>query len=550
MPRGRPTKKRLKELELKADELQLSEDEMLDRLRAEDDLEHFIRLVHPDRILGHVHQELIRWWTREDRKSHQLVLLPRDHQKSAMLAYRVAWWITKHPDTRILYISATTNLASKQLYFIKQILTSKNYTRYWPEMVHPDEGKREKWTETEIMVDHPYRKEQNVRDPTVFIAGLTTTIAGMHCDIACLDDVVVEENAATKQGREKVATQVSYLASITGTGSQVWAVGTRYHPLDQYQEFLETTYDEYDERGNVINTHYLWERFERQVEDRGDGTGNFLWPRTQREDGKWFGFDMNELARKRAQYKDTSKFRAQYYNSPNVNADDAPIRKEHFQYYEPKWLTEQGQGNWFYNGYKLNIIASIDFAFSLKQRADYTSLVVLGVDSLNNYYVLDIARFKTNKINEYFEEILRLYNKWHFRKLVVEVTAAQKVIADDLRRNYIIPNGLFLTLIDHRPTILQGSKEERIQAALQSKYEARKVFHFIGGNCQLLEEELLLEKPPHDDVKDALATGVEFLIPPANPRRMAYESDGSVGFAIGPGSKARSHTHSRFGGIQ
>src|SRR5690606_25459484 len=195
---------------------------------AEADLLTFIRLVHPHRVLGSIHEELIRWWCRQYAKSHQLTLLPRDHGKSAMIAYRVAWEITRNPAVRILYISSTANLAEKQLKFIKDILTSKIYRRYWPEMVNEDEGKREKWTSTEISVDHPKRKAETVRDPTIFTAGLTTGIVGMHCDIAVLDDVVVGDNASTQEGRSKVKTQYSFLSSIEGTGAREWVVGTRY----------------------------------------------------------------------------------------------------------------------------------------------------------------------------------------------------------------------------------------------------------------------------------------------------------------------------------
>ena len=46
----------------------------------------------------------------------------------------------------ILYISSTANLAEKQLKAIKDILTCDIYSRYWPEMVNTDEGKRERWT--------------------------------------------------------------------------------------------------------------------------------------------------------------------------------------------------------------------------------------------------------------------------------------------------------------------------------------------------------------------------------------------------------------------
>ena len=190
--------------------------ETIDQIReaAENDLLTFINLVAPQILLGAVHEEVIRWWTREDAKANQLLLLPRGHQKSRLLAYRAAWWITKNPDTTILYVSATSALAEKQLLAIKNILDSPIYRRYWPEMIHPDEGKREKWAVSEICVDHPKRKTEGIRDSTVLAAGLTTNTTGFHADIVCLDDIVVPGNAYTEDGRDKVSSAYSQLASI------------------------------------------------------------------------------------------------------------------------------------------------------------------------------------------------------------------------------------------------------------------------------------------------------------------------------------------------
>jgi hypothetical protein len=410
------------------------------------DLEAFINLIHPNRVLGHVHKELIQWWTRPQAKSHQLVLLPRDHQKSAMIAYRVAWEITKNPSIRILYISSTSKLAVKQLKFIKDILTSKTYLTYWPEMINIEEGKRTQWTATEISVDHPAREAELIRDPTVFTAGLTTTITGLHCDIAVLDDVVIDETAYDEVGRSKVRDQVSYLASIAGTDGRLWAVGTRYHPKDLYGDMYSMNYEIYDDEGNILTTEPLYEVFERQVEDQGDGTGQFLWPRQQRPDGKWFGFDRNILSKKKAQYADLVKFRAQYYNNPN-DAGSSAIKTSMFQYYN-KSLLNQRSGKWYYGSSRLNVFASIDFAFSLRKEADYTALVVLGIDRENNYYILDIERFKTNLISEYFDRILRTHMKWGYNKLRAEVTQAQSMIVKDIKENYIRKYGLALSVDD------------------------------------------------------------------------------------------------------
>jgi hypothetical protein len=261
---------------------------------AEADLLTFIRLVAPHRILGSVHEELCAWWQREEAKDNQLVLLPRDHQKSAMIAYRVAWWITKHPETTVLYVSATANLAEKQLKAIKDILLSDIYRFYWPEMVNDQEGKRERWSVDEISVDHPKRKAEGVRDATVKAAGITANVTGLHCNVAVLDDVVVPDNAYTQLGREQVRAFYSQLSSIESTGAKEWAVGTRYHPADLYKDMMEMSEVYYDDETDEEIENEIYETFERTVETNGE----FLWPKQRRTDGKTFGFDSKELARK------------------------------------------------------------------------------------------------------------------------------------------------------------------------------------------------------------------------------------------------------------
>jgi len=505
------------------------------RTRAEADLEVFIRLVHPQRILGGIHKELISWITRQDASSHQMVLLPRDHAKSYIAGMWAAWQITKYPAIRILYISSTANLAEKQLGMIKQVLTSSIYRKYWPTMVNIDEGKREKWTNSEIAVDHPLRRIEAIRDPTVFTGGLTTSLTGLHCDIAVLDDVVVQENAYTEDGREKVKTQYSLLASIEGADARELVVGTRYHPKDLYNDLINSRVEIYDDTGEMTSDEPLYEVFERQVETQGDGTGEYLWPRQQRSDGKWFGFDQSILAKKRSQYQDKTQFRAQYYNDPN-DLSNASINPAWFQYYDRAHL-KRDNGKWYIHGRRLNIFAAVDFAYSVRIKSDYTAIVVIGTDSNNNHYILEIDRFKTNQLSDYFQHILNLHQRWDFRKIAAEVTAAQEVIVKALKDNYIKQHGLALSVEDHRPTRHEGNKEERLEAILQPAYANRQMWHYQGGNCQILEEELVLQNPPHDDVKDALASALTISVTPTanNFSRPIWDQKGL--------------THNRFGGV-
>jgi phage terminase large subunit-like protein len=267
----------------------------------------------------------------------------------------------------------------------------------------------------------------------------------------------------------------------------------------------------------------------------GDGTGEVLWPRQKREDGKWFGFDSEILATKRLQYQSRTQFRAQYYNDPH-DVDSSPFQRDLFQYYDKAYLFEK-HGRWFFKGNRINVFAAVDFAFSLSKAADYTAIVVLGVDGFNNYYVLDIDRFKTDKISDYYTRILKLYEKWGFQKLRAEVSVAQKAIVNDLKENYIRKYGLAFSIDEYRPSKWQGTKEERIFAILEPKYANKQMWHYKGGNCQSLEEELLFTNPVHDDIKDALAAVVDLAVMPKNIFNIQKVQNSGFQF------------HSKFGGV-
>jgi predicted phage terminase large subunit-like protein len=288
----------------------------------------------------------------------------------------------------------------------------------------------------------------------------------------------------------------------------------------------------YDKEGVLIDSQVVYETFKREVEDLGDGTGNFTWPRQQRGDGVWFGFNAQILARKRAKYLDKTQFFAQYYNNPNDPGNEA-VPNELFQYYNPEFLKKL-EGKWHYHGRPLNIFASMDFAFSLRDSADYTALVVIGVDWDGNIYILDLQRRKTNKTQEYYDMVYNAHMKWGFRKIRAEVTAAQEVIAERLKDD-IKSDGLALAVDKFRPNRGMGTKEERIQNTLLPYYDNHAVWHFEGGLCETLEQELVMYNPPHDDLKDALAAAVGIMQVPMKSHTVR--------------KKPNVIYHSRFGGV-
>jgi phage terminase large subunit-like protein len=497
---------------------------------AESDLYTFACLVTPERVYGEVHKDVFKF-LQNCETPNQLLLLPRAHMKSHCIAVWCAWYVTVNPETSILYVSATTTLAEAQLYAIKNILTSPVYQMYWPEMIHPDEGKREKWSTGAIAVDHPKRKAEGIRDMTIVAAGLSTNTTGLHAEVIVPDDVVVPDNAYTEEGRRKCAASMSQMASILNTGGIVKACGTRYHPADQYSIWKDQQVPIYDDDGQIIGEEPIWDIKEEVVEING----KFLWPRTARSDGKLFGFDRKELARISAMYSDRTQFYAQYYNDPN-DPESQRLTNDRFQYYDKKHLKQSG-GQWYYKEDKLNVYAAIDFAYTLGAKADYTAIVVIGINPDNEIYILDIDRFKTDKIADYYSHVMDMHQRWEFKKLRAEVTAAQSIIVRDLKDKFRT-NGSMIRVDEHKPTRHQGSKEERIAAVLEPRYAELQIWHYKGGYIPVLEEELMLARPKHDDVKDCLASAVEIAVAPKQRTRERDVQNNAHRF------------NSRFGGVR
>jgi len=502
------------------------------------DLRVFARTMNPGYLYGDIHMETFKWMmeydlfgTGDGLTANKLIMFPRAHLKSHMVATWSAWVVTNHPEVTIIYLSATSTLAEIQLFAIKNILGSSRYLKLFPEYVNPEVGKRELWNSKSISIDHIKRVDEGIRDATIATAGLTTNTTGWHADIVVPDDLVVPENAYTVEGRESVSKKASQFTSIRNAGGFTMACGTRYHPSDVYETWKGQEYEVYEEGedGDLIDTLPVWEIKEHKV----DEDGIFLWPRSIRDDGKAFGFNRNILSRIKAEYTDKVQFYAQYYNDPNDKGSNR-INRSRFQYYDQRRV-KCHEGRWYVNNKPLNVYAAIDFAYTKKKASDYTAIVVIGMCPEGGIYILDMERFKTNKISYIFERILELHVLWSFKKLRAETTAAQSMIVEDIKTS-IRQEGLSLSVEEHRPTRHQGSKEERIAAVLEPRYENLSIWHFKGGYTPALEEEVILARPKHDDLKDAFASVIEIAKPPRRIRSLESTQNNVI-------------YHKKFGGV-
>ena len=483
--------------------------------RAEEDLFFFAQLVNPSYLYGDIHREVYRWISRDDAKTDQLVLLPREHLKSHIIATWCAWWITKHPETTILYVSATEDLATQQLYAIKSILESTVYRRYWPDMINEQEAKREEWSFKNIKVDHPKRKNLGVRDRTVAARSVGGNTTGLHCDVLVFDDLVVPSNAYTEDGRSDVQASYSQFSSVANTGAISKVVGTRYHGKDIYAQMLGTEVDRYDNEGNVIGSELMYECYERKVEE----SGHFLWPRSQNpRTQKWHGWNEQELAKKRAKYfasGERAQYYAQYYNNPN-SPDTDDLSSDSFQYYESKYVTER-DGVWYFKDKPMAIFAAGDLAYTEGARSDFTAFAVIGLTDDGFIYVLELDQFKTTKYERIYTAAERLFEKWKFKKLRMETNAGANLVVEYLK-DRVRQEGKTLVVEGKRA---EGEKTERCAAILMPRYQNKTIWHPRGGLVTIYEEQVTLARPSHDDLRDAMAAAVEISKPPSKRRHVS-----------------------------
>ena len=509
----------------------LTRDQLEIRITALNNLEAFIRLVAPYQLIAHCHSIMCKW-AQDYQNENRLLLWPRDHGKSRYSAFYAAWEIVRDPATTIIYASATAEKAEEQLRFIKTILESKVVKRYFPGLIHPEEGRREAWNKTFIVVDHPHRKKEGVVDSTLMTCGLEKTITGKHCKQFLLDDIVVPENN-TETGRRDVNNWAAQAASIMSAESSMLVVGTRYHPLDAYQVMMDMNYDDptENEDGEIVVEEV---KMFSVMQDDVEIDGEFLWPRQQRKDGKYFGFNPKILARKKAVYEannQITQFYAQYYNDPN-DKSTAPISRDLFRYYKREEL-ENIAGSWHITGKPCWLYAAVDMAASTKDRADYTVVIVGAIDDEANRYVVDIQRFKTQKSSPIFDAIKEAFIKYRFKKLRVEAVSGFRLVAQDLA-DRLAAEGVRIPIDLYIPPNTDG-KFARVNGILEPLYQSGAIYHYKGGNCQVLEDELVSVNPLHDDTKDSWAMACDVMVKPI-PRRQQGSSN-VLAF------------HNRFGGV-
>jgi phage terminase large subunit-like protein len=201
-----------------------------------------------------------------------------------------------------------------------------------------------------------------------------------------------------------------------------------------------------------------------------------------------------------------------YLNDP-VDESSALIKKSQIKYY--------GEGDATLPG-NLNVFAVCDPAVSQAETADESSIIVVGVDTDDNWWILETRTGQWTTF-ELIEQLFAVHEQWKPITMTLEVIGqAQGIMLpihdEEDRRKIYLP----LVEITSRPQI---KKEIRIRSVLQPRFERGKVF--IKRDMFDLEEQIIhFPRSKRDDMIDAL-TDVEDIAFAANSPERPYKESGS-----------------------
>jgi len=379
-------------------------------------------------------------------KDKTLDLAPRGFGKSTIgdISYCI-WRICQDRNIRILIVSNTQRQAEA---FIREIKSQIEGNQKLIELYGPFMQKNQKWTEAELTVAG---RTSVKKESTLTALGASGAVISKHFDIIIADDIVDFENARTELQRQKLIDW--YYSSLLPTlepRGELHILGTRYHPLDMYQDLMNS------------------KEYSVQIQCAIQKDGSSLWEEK---------FSIEELLRKKAE-AGSIIFNMQYQN-------DIELAKQGhiFRYNWLQWYDEIPRD--------LKVYQGVDLAISDKETADYFVICTIGLAADNNIYILDISRARLS-FKAQVELIKKKAEEWQPIRIGIETNQYQKALAQELIRTTQAPIKELMT------------EKDKVSRAQRRSAEFENGRVFLRKDMHLFIDELVLfPDAVHDDMVDA-----------------------------------------------
>jgi predicted phage terminase large subunit-like protein len=153
----------------------------------------------------------------------------------------------------------------------------------------------------------------------------------------------------------------------------------------------------------------------------------------------------------------------------------------------------------------MEYFAAADFAISEKERADYTAIVVCGVDPDGKVYVVDARRGKWDA-DAIISELIAVQKMWQPNIFTFETAKIDKAIGPFLDRE-MLRRRVFLNIVKMTPTQSKTMRARSIQAMHKSgsiRYD-KSASWYPDFETELLTVADSGPRGKHDDYLDAFA---------------------------------------------
>lgn len=422
-----------------------------------------------------------------------LDLWAREHFKSTIITYALTIQdVLNDPEATVGIFSHTRPIAKGFLRQIKREFESNEFLKDLYSDVLWDDPKQQapKWSEDDGIV---VRRTGNPKESTIEAWGLTDgQPTSKHFRIRVYDDTVTRESVTTPEMIKKTTEAWELSQNLGSEGGVSRYIGTRYHFNDSYATMIG--------RGSVKPRIYP-----ATVNGRFDGTPVLLAPERLVEKRR----DMGPYT-----------FGCQMLQDPK--ADET-------QGFKREWLKYYGGKIDHSNMVKVIIC---DPANEKKATADYTSIWVLGFNSDQKIYALDIVRDRLN-LTERTAAIFALHRAYHPEQVGYERYGMQSDIEH-------IKSEMDRRVYNFAITELGGPmpKPDRIRRLIP-KFEQGQIIlpeKFMRQNYEgrtedltrvfVDEEYMAFPVSAHDDMLDALARVCDEKIVATFP--MGWDNDDEI----------------------
>lgn len=406
------------------------------------------------------------WFDLVFKHDRLAVAAPRRFAKTHILSiFYSLFTALEIPGSNIILVSATVGFA------IERILSKIKAELESNQQLIQDYGdqRSDRWSSERIVLKN---------GSIIEAKGAGGQIRGIGTSLIVVDDIEEDEAVESEDQRKKMDNW--FWRALIGTlepGARVIVVGTLLHPLSFLTVLIESG------RKGWMCRKYVASDFPITKSN---------WPQ------RW----PVEALQRMADERGIPAYKSELLNEP-IPEEWRTFKRDELCYYEelPKGLSHT---------------MTIDPAATVKNRSDYTAIIVVGTDVEGTSYVVDYIRERLTP-DAILNSLFKLYEKYTPHTIGIETVGFQQLLKYifelECRKRKIYPNIQELKL-----DVSDKGRNKRFRIESLQPWFAKKRL-FISPKQKELESELIaFPIGKHDDLIDALASQLEIIAPAQKAR--------------------------------